>query len=48
MDRQEIGAGLIALSGIMGGLDLAQFGIDIPMDLITVIVLAIGLALTVL
>lgn len=48
MDHQEIGAGMIALAGILGSLDLAQLGIDIPMDLVTVIVFVIGLALTVI
>lgn len=44
-DHKHAGTVLIALSAVLGALDLAQFGIDIPMDVITAIVFFAGTVL---
>ena len=46
IDHKELGAGLITLSAVLGGLDLAEAGINIPQDAITLVVFVAGLILT--
>lgn len=47
-DRKKLGYILITLSGLMAGLDLMQLGIDLPMDIITVIMFIVGSVLVML